>query len=108
MADEMMDFNFSTDPTKIIKVIGVGGGGVNAVDYMYKNGIRGVSFAVCNTDAQSFNDVNVPVRVTLGAGLGAGGDPEKGKEEFEKSRAEVEKLLNDNTKMVFVATGMGG
>jgi cell division protein FtsZ len=108
MADEMMDFNFSTDPTKIIKVIGVGGGGVNAVDYMYKNGIKGVSFAVCNTDAQSFNDVNVPVRVTLGAGLGAGGDPEKGKEEFEKSRTEVEKLLSDGTKMVFIATGMGG
>jgi cell division protein FtsZ len=106
--DEVMDFNFPTDPTKIIKVIGIGGGGVNAVNHMYETGIRGVSFAVCNTDAQSFKDVNVPVKVTLGAGLGAGGKPEKAKEEFEKSAGEVEKLLNDGTQMVFIASGMGG
>jgi cell division protein FtsZ len=108
MAEEIMDFNLSTDSTNIIKVIGVGGGGVNAVDYMYKNGIRGVSFAVCNTDAQSFKGVDVPVKVTLGEGLGAGGDPDKAKEEFEKSRTEVEKLLRDGTQMVFIASGMGG
>ncbi len=103
-----MNFNFPTDPTKIIKVIGVGGGGVNAVNHMYECGIHGVSFAVCNTDEQSFKDVNVPVKVILGAGLGAGGKPEKAKEEFEKSSAEVEKLLDDGTKMVFIAAGMGG
>ena len=106
--NNVMDFNFPTDPAKIIKVIGVGGGGVNSVNYMFECGIRGVNFAVCNTDAQSFNGVNVPVRVTLGAGEGAGGDPEKAKEEFEKSVREVDKLLSDGTKMVFIAAGMGG
>jgi cell division protein FtsZ len=103
-----MNFSFPTDSTKIIKVIGVGGGGVNAVDYMYKNGIHGVNFAVCNTDKQSFDGVDVPVKVVLGAGLGAGGDPQKAREEFEKSRSEVEKLLDDGTRMVFITTGMGG
>jgi cell division protein FtsZ len=103
-----MNFNFPEDSTKIIKVIGIGGGGVNAVNHMYECGIHGVNFAVCNTDRQSFVDVNVPVKVTLGAGLGAGGLPEKAKEEFEKSAAEVEQLLDDGTKMVFIAAGMGG
>ena len=103
-----MNWNISKDSAKIIKVIGVGGGGVNSVDYMYNSGIHGVNFAVCNTDEQSFNGVNVPVQVTLGSGLGAGGKPEKAKEEFEKSTAEVEKLLTDGTRMVFIASGMGG
>ena len=106
--DVGMKFNFPTDPTKIIKVIGVGGGGVNSVSHMFECGIHGVNFAVCNTDEQSFEGVNVPVKVTLGAGLGAGGRPEKAKEEFEYSIAEVEKLLSDGTKMVFIAAGMGG
>jgi cell division protein FtsZ len=109
MTDEIMDFNFPTDPTKIIKVIGIGGGGVNAVNYMYNSGaIRGVNFAICNTDSQSFIDVNVPVKVTLGEGLGSGGDPQLAKKEFEKSKTEVETLLDDGTKMVFITTGMGG
>ncbi|MDR1525173.1 MAG: cell division FtsZ family protein [Tannerella sp.] len=103
-----MKFHFPVDSTKIIKVIGVGGGGVNAVDYMYEAGIHGVNFAVCNTDKQSFDGVNVPVKVTLGSGEGAGGKPEKAREEFEKSRAEVEQLLDDGTRMVFIAAGMGG
>jgi len=103
-----LNFNISKDAPKIIKVIGIGGGGVNSVDYMYNLGIHGVNFAVCNTDAQSFDEVNVPVKVTLGAGLGAGGNPNKAKEEFEKSATEVEKLLTDGTKMVFIASGMGG
>ena len=103
-----MNFSFPTSSVKIIKVIGVGGGGVNSVDHMFKCGIHGVNFAVCNTDEQSFEDVNVPVKVTLGAGLGAGGNPEKAKEEFEYSSDEVEKLLNDGTRMVFIAAGMGG
>jgi cell division protein FtsZ len=105
-----MNFKFpiDSDSTKIIKVIGIGGGGVNAVNYMYGCGIHGVNFAVCNTDSQSFEGVDVPVKVTLGAGLGAGGKPEKGREEFKKSAAEVEKLLNDGTGMVFITTGMGG
>jgi cell division protein FtsZ len=103
-----MDYSFPIDSTKIIKVIGIGGGGVNAVNYMYECGIHGVNFAVCNTDRQSFDDVNVPVKVTLGAGLGAGGKPENARKEFEKSSAEVGKLLEDGTKMVFIAAGMGG
>ena len=103
-----MNFNFPSSSVKIIKVIGVGGGGVNSVNHMFECGIHGVNFAVCNTDEQSFDDVNVPVKVTLGAGLGAGGNPEKAKEEFEVSYAEVEKLLSDGTRMVFIAAGMGG
>ena len=103
-----LNFNISKDMPRIIKVIGIGGGGVNSVDYMYSLGIHGVNFAVCNTDAQSFEEVNVPVKVTLGAGLGAGGNPEFAKQEFEKSAAEVEKLLTDGTRMVFIASGMGG
>ncbi|MDR0395326.1 MAG: cell division FtsZ family protein [Tannerella sp.] len=103
-----LKYNIPTDPVKIIKVIGIGGGGVNAVDYMYKNGIHGVNFAVCNTDRQSFDGVKIPVKVVLGSGLGAGGDPRKAQEEFEKSRSEVEKLLDDGTSMVFITTGMGG
>ena len=106
--DVSLNYNIPVDSAKIIKVIGIGGGGVNSVDYMYKAGIHGVNFAVCNTDAQSFDGVDVPVKVTLGAGLGAGGNPEKGKEEFEKSAAEVKKLLTDGTRMVFIASGMGG
>ena len=103
-----MNFSFPTNSVKIIKVIGVGGGGVNSVNHMYECGIHGVNFAVCNTDEQSFEGVNVPVKVTLGAGLGAGGKPEKAKQEFEHSAAEVEKLLSDGTRMVFIAAGMGG
>ncbi len=103
-----IDYAISRDPVRIIKVIGVGGGGVNSVDYMYNLGIHGVNFAVCNTDAQSFEEVNVPVKVTLGEGLGAGGNPETARREFEKSASEVEKLLTDGTRMVFIASGMGG
>ena len=103
-----MDFDFPKDKKKIIKVIGIGGGGVNSVNHMFECGIRGVNFAVCNTDEQSFDDVKVPVQVTLGRGEGAGGVPEIAREEFEKSAEEVEKLLDDGTKMVFVAAGMGG
>ncbi|MDR1225190.1 MAG: cell division FtsZ family protein [Tannerella sp.] len=101
-------FPIDSDSTKIIKVIGIGGGGVNAVNYMYECGILGVNFAVCNTDRQSFEGVNVPVKVTLGEGLGAGGKPENARKEFEKSSAEVSKLFEDGTKMAFIAAGMGG
>ena len=103
-----LNWNIEKELPKTIKVIGVGGGGVNSVDYMYKAGIHGVNFAACNTDKQSFDDVEVPVKITLGSGLGSGGNPEKAKEEFEKSIAEVDKILSDGTKMVFIASGMGG
>ena len=106
--DVNLNFNIPPDSAKIIKVIGIGGGGVNMVNYMYNEGIYGVNFAVCNTDAQSFDGVNVPVKIALGDGLGAGGNLEKGKVEFEKSASEVEKLLTDGTRMIFIASGMGG
>lgn len=92
----------------IIKVIGVGGGGCNAVRNMYKEGIENVSFAVCNTDSQALCGSPVPVKIQLGEGLGAGGDPEMGRSEAEKSKEEIKNLLSDGTKMVFVTAGMGG
>ncbi|MBQ2675180.1 MAG: cell division protein FtsZ [Prevotella sp.] len=93
----------------IIKVIGVGGGGCNAVRNMYKEGVEGVTFAVCNTDSQSLAGSPVPVKIMLGtAGLGAGANPELGRKEAESNIDDIEKLLGDGTKMVFVTAGMGG
>ena len=93
----------------IIKVVGVGGGGCNAVRNMYNEGVGGVTYAVCNTDSQSLSRSPVPVKILLGdSGLGAGGNPELGKSEAETNVGDIEKLLNDGTKMVFVTAGMGG
>ena len=92
----------------IIKVVGVGGGGCNAVRNMYNEGIQGVSFAVANTDSASLSQSPVPVKIQLGEGLGAGGKPEVGRSEAEKSLDSLEWLFNDNTKMVFVTATMGG
>ena len=93
----------------IIKVIGVGGGGCNAVRNMYNEGVEGVTYAVLNTDSQSLSRSPVPVKLMLGAsGLGAGADPDKGKAEAETNISDIERLLNDGTKMVFVTAGMGG
>lgn len=92
----------------IIKVIGVGGGGCNAVKNMYDEKISGVTLAVCNTDSKSLAPSPVPVKILLGEGLGAGGKPEKGKSEAEKNIADVEHLLSDGTKMVFITASMGG
>ena len=92
----------------IIKVVGVGGGGCNAVNNMYKEGVEGVTYAVCNTDSQSLSRSPVPYKIQLGAGLGAGGNPDKGREEAEANLSDIEKLLSDGTKMVFVTAGMGG
>ena len=93
----------------IIKVIGVGGGGCNAVRNMYLEGVEGVTYAVCNTDSQSLSRSPVPVKMMLGAsGLGAGANPELGRTEAEMNIADIEKLLSDGTKMVFVTAGMGG
>ena len=102
------------DETKdsIIKVIGVGGGGSNAVNHMYRKGIEGVSFVVCNTDNQALEHSPVPNRVKLGdnttAGLGAGGRPEKAREAAEESIERIKKVLGTDTHMVFVTAGMGG
>jgi cell division protein FtsZ len=92
----------------IIKVVGVGGGGCNAVGNMYKERVEGVTYAVCNTDSQSLSRSSVPVKIQLGEGLGAGGNPEKGKAEAEYNIDDITKLLSDGTKMVFVTAGMGG
>ena len=92
----------------IIKVVGVGGGGCNAVNNMYKEGVEGVTYAVCNTDSQSLSRSPVPVKIQLGEGLGAGGDPEKGRNEAESTIDSIRNLLADGTKMVFVTAGMGG
>ncbi|MDE6808258.1 MAG: cell division protein FtsZ [Prevotella sp.] len=93
----------------IIKVIGVGGGGCNAVRNMYQEGVEGVTYAVCNTDSQSLSRSPVPVKIMLGkSGLGAGGNPELGRSEAETNVDDIKKLLSDDTKMVFVTAGMGG
>ena len=92
----------------IIKVVGVGGGGCNAVRNMYLDKVRGVTYAVMNTDSQSLSRSPVPYKIQLGAGLGAGGNPEEGKRECEGSAEDIRKLLSDGTKMVFVTAGMGG
>lgn len=106
----MIDFGAPVDKTKhIIKVIGVGGGGCNAVKNMYQEGIADVTFAVCNTDSQQLSKSPVPVKVLLGErGLGVGGVPEQGRKEAESSIEAVKKLLSDDTKMVFITAGMGG
>ena len=93
---------------KILKVIGVGGGGCNAVRNMYDEGIDGVSFAVCNTDSKVLANSPVPVKLQLGEGLGAGANPEVGRSEAESNEEDIRRLLDDNTKMVFITAGMGG
>ena len=92
----------------IIKVVGVGGGGCNAVNNMYKEGVEGVTYAVCNTDSQSLSRSPVPYKIQLGAGLGAGGNPVKGREEAETNINDIVQMLSDGTKMAFVTAGMGG
>lgn len=92
-----------------IKVIGVGGGGNNAINHMYRQGIKGVSFVVCNTDRQALENSPVPTKVLLGkTGLGAGNHPEVAREAAESSIEAIEALFNDDTKMVFITAGMGG
>ena len=104
-------FNFEQAPQQgiYIKVVGVGGGGGNAVNHMYDEGIHDVSFAVCNTDAKALGDSPVPFKLQLGReGLGAGNQPEKGRKAVEESIEQVKQMFNDGTKMVFITAGMGG
>ena len=110
---DRMPFDFPQSPKdlsqNIIKVIGVGGGGSNAVKNMYKQGVHNVSFAICNTDSQALAKAEIPVKIQLGsAGLGVGGKPEKGREAAEASMREIESLFDNDTRMVFVTCGMGG
>ena len=93
----------------IIKVIGVGGGGCNAVNYMYKQKIEGCTFIVCNTDRQALDKCDVPVKIQLGdEGLGAGTNPTEGRNAALNSQDEIEKILDQDTKMLFITAGMGG
>lgn len=106
---ENIDFNFPTNNPSIIKVIGVGGGGGNAVNHMYREGIHDVNFVVCNTDNKALCDSPVPVHLQLGReGLGAGNRPGVARQAAEESVDEIRNLLNDGTKMVFITAGMGG
>jgi cell division protein FtsZ len=114
MSDNTKDYRFDLpkNSKSIIKVIGVGGGGSNAVNHMFSQGIKDVEFVVVNTDAQALKSSPVPLRLQLGAnlteGLGAGANPEQGKNAALESEAEIRELLADNTKMVFITAGMGG
>ena len=110
--DEIVQFDFPTDSPKIIKVIGVGGGGGNALNHMYREGIHDVTFVLCNTDNQALAESPVPVKLQLGRsitqGLGAGNRPERARDAAEESIDDIKEQLNDGTKMVFITAGMGG
>ncbi len=106
---DMLDFGEPDRPKSIIKVIGVGGGGGNAVNHMYSEGIHDVTFVLCNTDNQALNDSPVPVHLQLGKeGLGAGNRPAKAREAAEESIEDITNMLDDGTKMAFITAGMGG
>ena len=107
-----ISFDLPKNQSNVIKVIGVGGGGSNAINHMFKQGIRGVDFIVCNTDSQALDNSSVPNKIQLGVnlteGLGAGANPDVGQQSAIESIAEIEKMLDSNTKMVFITAGMGG
>ncbi|MDC3305296.1 cell division protein FtsZ [Flavobacteriales bacterium] len=107
-----MDFQMPKNQSSQIKVMGIGGGGSNAVNYMYEHGIKGVDFVICNTDAQALEASPVPIKIQLGAnlteGLGAGSNPDVGKRAAEESADRITELLDANTKMLFLTAGMGG
>lgn len=112
MSDDLMNFDLPVERSSIIKVVGIGGGGVNAVNHMYEKGIKDVNFIVCNTDRQSLDQSPVPVKIQLGAslteGMGAGSQPDKGRRAAEENITDVMSALSGNTRMVFLTTGMGG
>ena len=107
-----MDFQMPKNKSSQIKVMGIGGGGSNAVNYMFEHGIKGVDFVICNTDAQALEASPVPIKIQLGAslteGLGAGSNPEVGRKAAEESADRIIELLDANTKMLFLTAGMGG
>ena len=107
-----ISFDLPKNQSNVIKVIGVGGGGSNAINHMFKQGIKGVDFIVCNTDAQALQNSSVPNKIQLGMhlteGLGAGANPEVGQQSAIESISEIEQMLDSNTKMVFITAGMGG
>ena len=109
MNNDILDFGIPEEKHSIIKVIGVGGGGGNAVNHMYREGIHDVTFVVCNTDNQALNDSPVPVKLQLGhEGLGAGNRPARAKAAAEESIDDIKRMLSDGTRMAFITAGMGG
>ncbi|MGB7841849.1 MAG: cell division protein FtsZ [Salinimicrobium sp.] len=109
---ENISFDLPKNQSNVIKVIGVGGGGSNAINHMFQQGIKGVDFVICNTDAQALENSPVPNKIQLGVreteGLGAGADPEIGRKAAEESFDDIKGLLHTNTKMIFITAGMGG
>ncbi len=110
--NDTFNFDLPKNQSSVIKVIGVGGGGSNAVNHMYRAGIKGVDFAVCNTDAQALENSPVPNKIQLGVnlteGLGAGANPEVGQQAAVENIEEIKNVLHTNTKMIFITAGMGG
>lgn len=108
MTEESLPLELELKEDTIIKVMGIGGGGCNAVNYMYQKGIKDVSFLVCNTDRAALGKSSVPAKLQLGTGLGAGGEPTKAQQYAEESRDRIHDALDDGTKMLFITAGMGG
>lgn len=109
---EKIEFDLPKNQSNVIKVIGVGGGGSNAINHMFRQGIKGVDFVICNTDSQALENSPVPIKIQLGVslteGLGAGANPEIGKDAAIESMDEIKSMLSTNTKMIFITAGMGG
>src|SRR5512137_3135939 len=112
MSDDIMNFDLPVERSSIIKVLGIGGGGNNAVNHMFEKGIKDVNFVVCNTDHQALTKSPVPIKVQIGESLtegrGAGSKPEIGRQAAIENITDVMEALSGNTKMVFITTGMGG
>lgn len=109
---ENISFDLPKNQSNVIKVIGVGGGGSNAINHMFRQGIKGVDFVICNTDAQALENSPVPVKIQLGIslteGMGAGANPKVGEQSAMESLEEIRNMLTSNTKMIFITAGMGG
>ena len=112
MVDGFINFNLNEKTPTIIKVIGVGGGGGNAVEYMYEKGICDVDFVICNTDYQALRNSPIPCKIQLGkeltAGRGAGNNPAMGEKSAQESLADIEAILKKDTRMAFITAAMGG
>lgn len=107
-----ISFDLPKNQSNVIKVIGVGGGGSNAINHMFNQGIKGVDFVICNTDAQALENSSVPIKIQLGMdlteGLGAGANPKIGEQSAVESMSDIKSMLTSNTKMIFITAGMGG
>lgn len=112
MSDDLMNFELPVERSSIIKILGIGGGGCNAVNHMYKQGIRDVNFVICNTDSQALAESPVPLKIQIGEALtegrGAGSLPATGRRSAEENIEDVLEAISGNTRMVFITTGMGG